>query len=133
ADVPPMAVTARSTDYVAQSMAESLDRALWLIEHDLCCGVVVDVGLLGWDTHIRNEAKQGEMNGHFARFFDDYLTELHARRNRHGILAQRTVTIGGAELGRFPRQNDMLGKDHLPQTSFLFAGPGLGAGRSFGR
>lgn len=133
ADVPPMAVTARSTDYVAQSMAESLDRALWLIEHDLCCGVVVDVGLLGWDTHIRNEAKQGEMNGHFARFFDDYLTELHARRNRHGILAQRTVTIVGSELGRFPRQNDMLGKDHLPQTSFLFAGPGLGAGRSFGR
>jgi hypothetical protein len=133
ADVPPLVSAERSTDYVAQTMAESLDRALWLIEHDLCCGVVLDLGLLGWDTHIRNEAKQGEMNGNFARFFDGYLAALHERKNRHGVLAQRTVTIVGSDLGRFPRQNDMLGKDHLPQTSFVFAGPGLRAGKSFGK
>jgi uncharacterized protein (DUF1501 family) len=133
AGVPPLVSAARSTDYAAQTMAESLDRALWLIEHDLCCGVVLDLGLLGWDSHIRNEAKQGEMNGHFARFFDEYLTSLHARTNRHGVLAQQTVTVVGSELGRFPHQNDMLGKDHLPQTSFLFAGPGIRAGKSFGR
>jgi hypothetical protein len=133
ADVPPLVPAERSTDYVAQTMAESLERALWLIEHDLCCGVVLDLGLLGWDTHIRNEAKQGEMNGNFARFFDGYLAALHERKNRHGVLAQRTVTIVGSDLGRFPRQNDMLGKDHLPQTSFLFAGPGLRPGKSFGR
>jgi uncharacterized protein (DUF1501 family) len=133
ARVPPLVPADRSTDYVAQSMAESLERALWLIENDLCSGVVLDLGLLGWDTHIRNEAKQGEMNGYFAKFFDEYLAELHARKNAHGVLAERTVTVVGSELGRFPRQNDMLGKDHLPQTSFLFAGPGLRAGRSFGR
>ncbi|HEY5937485.1 MAG TPA: DUF1501 domain-containing protein [Kofleriaceae bacterium] len=133
AEVPAMVAPERSTDYVAQSMAESLERALWLIEHDLCCGVVLDLGLLGWDTHIRNESKQGEMNGNFARFFDDYLSELKTRRNDHGSLADQTVTIVGSELGRFPHQNDMLGKDHLPQTSFLFAGPGLHAGKSFGR
>jgi hypothetical protein len=133
AGVPPLVSAERSNDYVAQSMAESLDRALWLIENDLCCGVVLDLGLLGWDTHIRNESKQGEMNGNFAKFFDDYLDDLHARKNRHGILAQNTVTVVGSELGRFPHQNDMLGKDHLPQTSFLFTGPGIRAGRSFGR
>lgn len=133
AGVPPLTVTQRSTDYVTQVMAESLERALWLIEHDLCCGVVLDLGLLGWDTHIRNEPKQTEMNGNFAKFFDDYLDELHARKNRHGVLAQRTLTIVGSELGRFPRQNDMLGKDHLPQTSFLLAGPGIRAGKQFGR
>ena len=133
ATVPPLVVAERSTDYVAQTMSEGLERALWLIEHDLCSGVVLDLGLLGWDTHIRNEAKQGEMNGNFATFFDDYLASLHARKNRHGILAQRTVTVVGSDLGRFPHQNDMLGKDHLPQTSFLFAGPGIRAGRSFGR
>jgi hypothetical protein len=133
ATVPPLVSPERSTDYVAQSMAESLDRALWLIEHDLCCGVVLDLGLLGWDTHIRNESKQGEMNGHFAQFFDEYMAELHERKNGHGLLAERTVTLVGSELGRFPRQNDMLGKDHLPQTSFLLAGPGLRRGRSFGK
>jgi hypothetical protein len=133
ADVPAMVAPERSSDYVAQTMVESLERALWLIEHDLCCGVVLDLGLLGWDTHIRNESKQGEMNGHFARFFDDYLAELQSRRNAHGTLADQTVTIVGSELGRFPHQNDMLGKDHLPQTSFLLAGPGLRTGKSFGK
>jgi len=133
ADVPPLGPRERSTDYVAQSMAKSLDRALWLIENDLCCGVVVDLGLLGWDTHIRNEAKQAEMNGNFVELFDDYLAGLHARKNRHGSLAESTLTVVGSELGRFPHQNDMLGKDHLPQTSLLFAGPGIRAGRSFGR
>nr|MBA3820542.1 DUF1501 domain-containing protein [Deltaproteobacteria bacterium] len=130
--VPPLLAEERSTDYVTQSMAESLDRALWLIEHDLCSGVVVDLGLLGWDTHLRNESKQGEMNGNFATFFDEYLTSLHARKNRHGVLSDHTITMVGSELGRFPHQNDMLGKDHLPQTSFLFAGPGIKPGKSFG-
>ncbi|HWU90164.1 MAG TPA: DUF1501 domain-containing protein [Kofleriaceae bacterium] len=133
ATVPPLVSAERSADYTLQTMAESFDRALWMIEHDLCCGVVLDLGLLGWDTHIRNESKQGEMNGHFVRFFDEYLADLHVRKNRHGLLAQRTVTVVGSELGRFPHQNDMLGKDHLPQTSFLFAGPGIRAGKSFGR
>jgi hypothetical protein len=133
AAVPPLVSAERSTDYVAQSMAEGLERALWLIEHDLCCGVVLDLGLLGWDTHVRNESKQDEMNGYFSRFFDEYMAELHARKNRHGVLAKQTVTIVGSDLGRFPRQNDMLGKDHLPQTSFLLAGPGLRAGKVFGR
>ncbi|HEY0191255.1 MAG TPA: DUF1501 domain-containing protein [Kofleriaceae bacterium] len=133
ATVRPMVATERSTDYVLQTMSESIERALWLIENDLCCGVVLDLGLLGWDTHIRNEAKQGEMNTAFARLFDGYLSELNARKNRHGGLAEQTVTMVGSELGRFPRQNDMLGKDHLPQTSFLFAGPGIRTGRSFGR
>ena len=40
ATVPPFISPDRSTVYVAQSRAESLDRALSLIEHDLCCGVV---------------------------------------------------------------------------------------------
>lgn len=133
AGVPPLVPAERSTDYVTQTMAESLERALWLIEHDLCCGVVLDLGLLGWDTHIRNESKQAEMNGNFAKFFDDYMAQLHARKNAHGVLAQQTVTMVGSELGRFPHQNDMLGKDHLPQTSFVFAGPGIRPGKLFGR
>ncbi len=133
ATVPPLVTADRSADYVTQSMGESFDRALWLIENDLCSGVVLDLGVMGWDTHIRNDAKQSEMNGSFTTFFDDYLAALNGRKNRHGMLAQRTVTIVGSELGRFPRQNDMLGKDHLPQTSFLFAGPGIHAGKTFGR
>ena len=67
ATVPPLVTSERSPDYVAQSMADSLERALWLIENDLCCGVVLDLGLLGWDTHIRNESKQTEMNSNVSK------------------------------------------------------------------
>lgn len=132
AKVPALQAEQRSADYVTQAMSENLERALWLIEHDLACGVVVDIGLMGWDTHIRNDPKQSEMNGNFAGFFDEFLGELDRRRNAHGKLLDQTVTIVGSELGRFPRQNDMLGKDHLPQTSFLIGGPGLVAGKTFG-
>lgn len=131
--VPALVPEERSTDYTLQSMAESLERAVWLMEHDLCCGIVLDLGLLSWDTHLRNESKQAEMNGHFAQFFDDYLTALREKKNEHGTLADQTMTIVGSELGRFPHQNDMLGKDHLPQTSFLLSGPGIKPGKSFGR
>ncbi|MCP4448336.1 MAG: hypothetical protein GY811_23800 [Myxococcales bacterium] len=44
-------------DYSSQSMSDSLDRTLWLIKNDLTRCVHADLGLLGWDTHIRNEPR----------------------------------------------------------------------------
>jgi hypothetical protein len=120
-------------DYTSQTMADGLRRALWLLENDLTCGVLVDLGLLGWDTHQRNAARQTEQNGHFVRHFSWFLGQLAARKNQHGVLADQTVVVAGSDLGRFPRLNDMLGKDHLPQTSFFFSGPGLAAGQVFGQ
>lgn len=133
ATVPPLVVAERSTDYVAQAMASALQRTVWLLEHDLCSGVIVDLGVMGWDSHLRNDSKQTEMNGNFVRFFSDYLTQLAARKNEHGVLADTTLTIVGSELGRFPKQNAMLGKDHFPQTSLMLLGPGVRTGRAFGR
>ncbi len=130
--VPAFETRSRSSDYVAQAMADAFDRSLWLIENDLTCGVMLELGLLGWDTHQRNEIKQTEMNGHFVRFFDEFMTGLRERRNRHGKLADQTVVVAGSDMGRFPRLNDMLGKDHLPQTGFLFTGPGVRGGYTFG-
>jgi uncharacterized protein (DUF1501 family) len=131
--VPPFTPTRVSDDYVSQSMAESLQRTVWLLENDLTCGVLVDVGLLGWDTHQRNEARQSDMNRNFVAHFSWFLDALAARKNRHGALADTTAVVGGSDLGRFPRLNDMLGKDHLPQTSFLFSGPGIAGGKVFGQ
>jgi uncharacterized protein (DUF1501 family) len=132
AKVSPLEPFQRSSDYVAQAMSDAMARALWLIENDLTRGVIVDVGLLGWDTHQRNEIKQTEMNGNFVACFADLLSDLATRSNAHGVLAEQTLVVVGSELGRFPQLNDMLGKDHLPQTSFIFAGPGVRAGRTFG-
>ncbi|HTE55044.1 MAG TPA: DUF1501 domain-containing protein [Kofleriaceae bacterium] len=131
--VEPFVPTQVADDYVAQSMAESMQRTVWLLENDLTCGVLIDVGLLGWDTHQRNDARQSDMNGNFVKHFSWFLDALGSRKNQHGVLADTTAVVGGSDLGRFPRLNDMLGKDHLPQTAFFFSGPGIAAGQVFGQ
>src|SRR5690606_9955228 len=107
AALPPLERDVRSTDYVSQAMADAFDRALWLMKHDLAPGLFLDLGLLGWDTHIRNEPLQAELNGAFVRHFDTFLTALHRTNNQHGNLAANTLLVVGSEIGRFPRENDM--------------------------
>lgn len=133
ATVEPLEVQSVATDYVSQSMAESMQRALWLIENDLTSGIFVDAGLLGWDTHINNEPRQAEMTYNFVTHFRYLLRELGRRKNRFGNLADNTAIIVGSDLGRFPMLNDMLGKDHLPQTAFLFLGKWFERGQAFGK
>ena len=133
AQVEPFEYANDEEDYTSQAMADGLRRALWLLENDLTCGVLVDLGLLGWDTHQRNAARQADLNGHFVRHFAWFLDALAKRKNQHGTLADQTVVVAGSDLGRFPRLNDMLGKDHLPQTAFFFSGPGISTGNVFGQ
>lgn len=125
---PPM----RVSDYTSQTMSEAIDRTLWLLENDLTRCVVVDLGLLGWDTHIRNGPRQTTMNTAFVTHFDRFMDELRKRKNGHGRLVEQTVVVAGSDMGRFPMLNDMRGKDHLPQTSFFFSGPGFPGGVAFG-
>ncbi len=121
------------SDYTHQSMSNSLDRTLWLIKNDLARCVHADLGLLGWDTHIRNEPRQKRMNGAFVGSFSRFIAALESQSNEHGNLLENTLIIVGADLGRFPKLNAMDGKDHLPQTNFFFAGHGIAGGTSNGQ
>src|SRR5690606_21120600 len=82
--------------------------------------------------HIANAERQLRMNAAFVTHFRRFLDALAATQGAHGPLAEQTLVVAGSDLGRFPRLNDMQGKDHLPQTSFFFAGPGLSTGKAFG-
>lgn len=121
------------SDYTHQSMSNSFDRALWLIKNDLARCVHADLGLLGWDTHIRNEPRQKRMNGAFVTSFSRFIAALESQSNEHGNLLENTLIIAGADIGRFPKLNAMNGKDHLPQTNFFFAGHGIAAGTAHGQ
>jgi hypothetical protein len=132
AEIEPFTPPVRVQDYTSQTMSESLDRTLWLLENDLSRCVMIDLGLLGWDTHIANGPRQTDMNTGFVTHFSRFMEELGKRRNAHGLLADQTVIIAGSDMGRFPKLNDMRGKDHLPQTSFFFYGPAFAGGVAFG-
>jgi uncharacterized protein (DUF1501 family) len=89
--------------------------------------------LLGWDTHIANEPIQTELNAAFTSSFRRFLAGLTATPSSKGTLLDETLVVAGSDLGRFPRLNAMGGKDHLPQTSYIFAGHGIAGGASHGQ
>ncbi|HEY5937966.1 MAG TPA: DUF1501 domain-containing protein [Kofleriaceae bacterium] len=105
-----------------------MQRVLWALEHDFASAGLVYFGFNKFDTHWRNLERQRETNGFFVRAFDRFLAELHLRRNEHGSLADQTTIVVAGEVGRHPRVNSDLGKDHLPEISMLFMGAGISTG-----
>lgn len=119
-------------DYTVGQMKASLSRALWLLEHDVSQGVFVDLGALGWDSHVDNDRRQLSLNHSFAPMFHDFLNALMTRSSSHGLLGSHVMGIVGSEIGRFPMLNVNGGKDHFPQTAFLAWGPMFRRGTLYG-
>lgn len=111
-------------------LAEDMQRTLWFLENDLARGVCVKI-FLDWDSHYRNADKQVQATGSFTAALDKFLEDLHSRKNAYGNLADQTVVVVGSELGRFPVINGNLGKDHFPESSYVFMGPNINVGHSF--
>jgi len=134
--LPPFRPEIWSEDEDAQAIAVQLQRVLWTLENDLTSGVQLAIGQQ-WDTHWANARIQESSSGHFMPPFARFLQELEKRRNAHGTLVDNTVVVAGSELGRLPRLNTDLGKDHLSQAPYLFFGasidPGGARGEAFGR
>lgn len=136
-DVPPFKMeTWPGEGLTSQSM--NLQRTLWALENDLTAGVFVNVGDRGiWDNHFDVNASQAEATGLFLPRLERFLSELATRKNEHGTLADNTLVVLASELGRFPRMNEMKGKDHFPETFYMFLGrwfaSGGGSWKSFGQ
>lgn len=109
--------------------SEDMQRTLWFLENDLARGICVKV-FFDWDSHYRNADKQASSTGNFTEILDRFLTELHKRKNKFGVLADQTVVVIGSEMGRFPVINGNIGKDHFPETGFMFMGPGINTGKN---
>jgi uncharacterized protein (DUF1501 family) len=117
------------------NLQQILQRALWAIEHDLvaCCQLSVDRYLQPWDSHWDNDQIQTAISGESFTLIARFLGQLGERRNAHGLLADQTLVVIGSELGRYPRLNTVLGKDHWPEVPFLFWGAGVVHQQTFGR
>jgi hypothetical protein len=100
---------------------QHLQRAVWLFENRLARCVTVCVGRLNFDTHETN-SDQLDMTGYLATQLDRLFALLDARQVDGRPLSEQTVVFIGSEIGRFPRLNGALGKDHFPQAPYLFYG-----------
>ena len=94
------------------------------------CAMVAIPG--GWDTHGGNQNVGPQMDS----FFDglaDLMEHLAATPGRDAPwLIDEVVVVACSELGRTPKFNGAMGRDHWPYTSMLVAGSGIRGNRVFG-
>jgi hypothetical protein len=88
---------------------------------------------LQWDSHQGNHIAQ---DGCFEHLFDELITlaELLAATDHPGggSLLERTTVVVLSEMGRTPKLNGAMGKDHWPFTSALVFGAGVSGGQVVG-
>lgn len=115
---------ARSFDAQVALAVEALGRGL-------CHSVQLESD--GWDTHADNEQQSTLHEGFFA-VIKGLVDELTARpgSSAGSKLIDETLVIVASELGRTPRLNAAMGKDHWPVTSMMVIGGGLKGGRVLG-
>ena len=86
-----------------------------------------------WDTHVDNDSDQSVL---FEDLFSGLVDLMDLLSNTSGrsapTMADETVVVVLSEMGRTPRLNDDLGKDHWPYTSALILGPGISGGQVIG-
>ena len=116
----------KAEDWGPSDAGPDFQRALWALENDLACSVFI--AHRGWDTHNDNAAHQTVRANKLYPVLARFMSELKTRRNRFGTLWDNTVLLFGSELGRFPRLNKMLGKDHFPEAPYILAGKGIKPG-----
>jgi uncharacterized protein (DUF1501 family) len=108
-------------------IVQDLDAVVWALKNDLTRAFSLNIGghEQPWDTHTFNLERQSELSGFFFPVLAKFLKDLETTSNEHGTLADNTLVVIGSDVGRFPRLNDMKGKDHLPEVPLMFYGAGV--------
>jgi hypothetical protein len=115
--------------------SKDLQRALWLFENSMsrCATIVIGAVLASlFDSHFSNTARQTFSTTYLAALLDRLFAELDRRIVDGRPLSEQTVVIVGSEIGRFPKLNNLSGKDHLPQAPYMFFGPWFQTGATYG-
>jgi len=86
----------------------------------------------GWDTHGGNRNVGAQLDRFFLAL-DEIM--LHLASTPGGVarwLIDEVTVVATSELGRTPRFNGAMGRDHWPYTSMLAAGGGIAGDRALG-
>ncbi len=113
--------------------APVLRDTLYLLRHRLSSGIFIQGPGTSWDSHTNNDFNQAVSMDILAPSLLQFMESLSRERTADGALLQDEVgVILVSELGRFPRLNSWLGKDHFPQHPVMLMGPGIRPGH-YGR
>lgn len=110
----------------SRSFDAQIGLAVEALGRGLCHSVQIETG--SWDTHTQN-AEQGPLHDDFFKSLATLVEALAARdgSTQGSKLLDETTIVVVSELGRTPRLNADMGKDHWPVTAALLIGSGVGS------
>jgi hypothetical protein len=112
-----------------------IDTACALLSSGTSRCVTLDTGSgsLFWDTHTDNDPRQSPL---WEGLFEGLARLMESLAATPGVnaptLLGETCVVVLSEMGRTPRRNATLGKDHWPYTSAMLLGSGFSGGRTLG-
>jgi uncharacterized protein (DUF1501 family) len=113
-------------------LGPQLQLALHALQGNFAKAITVSTPALHLDAHHEHLALQRRRLvpalDDVARFID----ALKSVRNARGSLFDQTTLVVGSEFGRAPTYDASSGKDHWPESSWVFAGKGIRGGATVG-
>lgn len=113
-------------------LGEGLSIALDAISANVASYIKVASALFWFDSHTDNFSLQQQRTLPALDDLAAFLDMLRQTRNQFGPLIDQTTVVVLSELGRFPKLNHALGKDHFPENSWILAGRGVRGGTTVG-
>ncbi|MFT6160851.1 MAG: hypothetical protein ACJAZO_003712 [Myxococcota bacterium] len=106
--------------------------ALEVMRLGLCrCAMIRIPG--GWDTHGGNGAVGRQMDAFF-QALDTVMGHMASTPGNVGnYLSDEVTIVAASELGRTPKFNGAMGRDHWPYTSMIAVGSGIAGNRVVGK
>lgn len=116
------------------SLQSQLDLAIDLLALNASRSIIVQPwDLEDWDTHANSEEQQSWLQQDIFSRLLTLMDTLAATPGTVGAtLADETVVVLGAEMGRTPQINAGLGRDHWGVTAAMLCGPRVAGGRTVG-
>lgn len=119
------------------TVLEQVELAISLFSRGLSRCATIEMDLpqrVGWDSHIDNEGNQSQCFQHLFSRLSTIVQKFEGSTDENGVpLLQNTVVAVLSEMGRTPKNNQSMGKDHWPYTSALFISDAFDGGRVLGQ
>jgi Protein of unknown function (DUF1501) len=120
-----LSTASRTTGFVDEMIGHRLELAVHAILNDHAKLISLGFNYLYFDSHTDNLHIQKQRLGPALADISRFIDILKSTRNAHGPLFDQTTIVIASELGRYPKNNAVRGKDHWPENSWIVLGKGI--------
>jgi len=119
------------------TMEEQIQIVANILSRDLAQSIMLEADkplMTHWDSHEDNDNNQQRCFEHLFQRLNLLFSTLESNSDQNGTpLIDTTTVLVTSEMGRTPKYNSSMGKDHWPYTSMMLFGAGVAGGRVLGK